>query len=334
MYYLLFIIITLVSILILYNFDYIISKMYYTAPQKVPKKSTTVQKAPTRTLVDNALSSLNKKNSNGNPPKSNIYNKLVNNEYIYYNGNDKRWYSKNPVGKPPIIPNKPKTGLAFGGLFGQGQLPPNPDPSKPHPVTVGGKSVTNALLQFSPGGLALHDGGKTLHASINPKSKDGSKKYDSTRRNRNEIALRGLKDAKTISFNFSSKGSDNLAKKRAGIFFQIKPPGHSGNDAYIRLGVKDGKLASGIGGADTVTLVGPGGKTYSGSDNNKIEVKMNDGKGALYINRDKVHQIGDARKRDINLPVNDSTNFKLGLESKPSSLGGEFSATYTDINIR
>ena len=276
-------------------------------------------KAPTRNQLNNALSKLN-----SGQKKPSTYQSLINKNYLYQKGG--KWYSRNkPAGQPPVRGGgKPNQG---GGKPSKGLISnPNPNPKKKVEVSVGG--VTSpALLQWKNGGLQVSNDGKNINVSINPNSQDGSK-LQGTYRNRNEIALvNNLNKLKTVSFNFSAKNTDNIKQHSTGIFFQLKPTGKGGNNAFIRLGIRDGKIAVGYPNKTPQILKDSSGNTINANGNNKFEFKLNGNSSQLYINGKPV--------TDFKLPPSkaDSTNIKFGLEAVPGTLNDAISGSYQNIDI-
>ena len=298
-------------------------------------------KAPTRNQINNALSKLN-----SGQKKPSTYQSLINKNYLYQQGG--KWYSRNqPSGQPAVKGNQQQGrqqqgnqqqgrqqqgnqqqgNQQQGSRQGRQQLSnPNPNPKKKVEVSVGG-ITSPALLQWKKGGLQVSNNGKNIDASINPNSQDGSK-LQGTYRNRNEIALvNNLNKLNNISFNFSAKNTDNIKQHSTGIFFQLKPTGEGGNNAFIRLGIRDGKIAIGYPNKTPQILKDSSGNTFNANGNNNFQFKLNGNSSQLYINGKPTV--------DFKLPPSkaESTNIKFGLEAVPGTLNDAISGSYKNIDI-
>lgn len=208
-------------------------------------------------------------------------------------------------------------------------LPKAPDPSKPTTFQFGGRTVTG-LLQYrnGPKNFRVSNGGKTLQASINPSSYDGSKKGNTQRRLRNEVAIRNevKKTGQTIGFNFRAQGVNNMNKNKSTIFFQLKPQGSGGNDSLIRLGIKNGFISYGIHGNDTVATNIPA------SQKNAIQVTSKNGRGYLNINGKPITNKA-GKPVSFSLGAANSTQIKFGLEGINDAVHGEVQGSYDNISF-
>lgn len=208
-------------------------------------------------------------------------------------------------------------------------FPKAPNPSKPAKFQFGGRTVTG-MQQYKngPQNFIVSNGGRTLQASINPSSFDGSKPGNSRSRLRNEVAIRDelKKNGQTISFNFRAQGVDNLSKNKSAIFFQLKPQGGGGNDSLIRLGIKNGFISYGIHGNDTVATNIPASKK------NAIQVTSKDGRGYLSINGKPITNKA-GKPISFSLGAANSTQIKFGLEGLPSAVHGEIQGSYDNISF-
>jgi hypothetical protein len=229
---------------------------------------------------------------------------------------------------------KPQGGGGGGGMSSGGGkpiLPSAPQQQKPTSCTFGGKTVKNCLLQYYNGddNFRVTDNGKRLEAKINPSSYDGSKDDKTKNRNRNEIALRDVvqKDGQTISFDFRASGNQNIDKNKSAIFFQLKPEGYGGNDAQIRLAVKDdGTIAYGLYGGDTIST------GVKADKNNNIQIRTDNGRGFLYINGQPV-KTNKGDPMSFSLGSASSTQIKFGLEAVPDQITGDIYGTYDNISF-
>ena len=210
-------------------------------------------------------------------------------------------------------------------------LPHAPQQQKPTSCRFGGKDVKNCLLQYYSGeqNFIVTNDGKNLQARINPSSYDGSKNDKSKNRNRNEIALRNVvkKDGQTISFNFSAQGAQNMDKNKSAVFFQLKPQGHGGNDAQIRLGIKsDGTIGYGLFGGNIQST------GIQANQNNNIQIKTDNGRGYLYINGKQIKR-KDGEPVSFSLGAADDTQIKFGLEAVPGQINGDVYGIYNNIRF-
>ena len=312
---------------------------------------------PNTSFIQNGLKYVTK-----NPQKKvpDAYKPLVDSGYLKKQGNT--WTSNpTPGGKPPAYNNtggrggnqKPPGGGGSGNQKppggggqkppdGRGQKPPGgrggnsilpsaPQQQKPTSCRFGGRDVKNCLLQYYNGdqNFIVTNDGKTLQARINPSSYDGSKDDKSKNRNRNEIALRNVvqKDGQTISFNFTAQGAQNMDKNKSAIFFQLKPEGHGGNDAQIRLGVRsDGTIGYGLFGGEIKST------GVQASNNNNIQIKADGGSGYLYINGQQV-KANNGEPVSFSLGAANSTQIKFGLEAVPGQINGDVYGIYNNISF-
>lgn len=235
-------------------------------------------------------------------------------------------------GKCVNVPNNSGGGggASQNNKGGKSTYPSAPQQQKPTQCKFGGQNVKNCLLQYYDGdkNFIVTNDGKTLKARINPSSYDGSKSDKSKYRNRNEIALRDVlkKNGQTISFDFVANGQQNVDKNKSALFFQLKPEGGGGNDALIRLGIRDGKISYGIHGNDTVPTDIPANQT------NNIQIKAKDGRGYLYINGQQIKNKG-GEPISFSLGAADSTQIKFGLEAVPGQISGDVTGTYDNIQF-
>lgn len=216
--------------------------------------------------------------------------------------------------KPPIKPQP---------------FPAAPNPSKPTTFQFGGRTVVG-LQQYKngPQNFRVGNGGRSLRASINPSSYDGSKPGNTQQRLRNEVAIRNelKKNGQTIGFNFRAQGVNNLNKNKSAIFFQLKPQGSGGNDALIRLGIKNGFISYGIHGNDTVATNIPA------SQKNAIQVTSKDGRGYLNINGKPITNKA-GKPISFSLGAANSTQIKFGLEGLKEAVHGEVQGSYDNISF-
>lgn len=205
-------------------------------------------------------------------------------------------------------------------------FPTAPNPTKPQTVYVAGKPF-KGLLQYKNGQFIANSNGTQFTATIDPKSLDGSKKGDSTSRLRNELAVKNMIGGSgTISFNLKTSGSQNVSDSKSSKstnIFQIKPSGQGGNDAFLRLGVKQGKITYGIDGGNQKPT------DISASVNNKVDIKLNTntGKHDLYINGKLITSF-KASKGDLQ-----DANVKFGAEGFKNETKGRFSSTYSNVSF-
>jgi hypothetical protein len=181
---------------------------------------------------------------------------------------------------------------------------------------VGGSSGP-VLLQYTNSGLKISPDGKSIQASINPKTADGVDGKKGAKQ-RNELSVQQrLKDGKgTISFDMQLGGAVKNTDGEIINTFQLKPP--NSNYASVTLGVKDGKYAVKVGGKNSVTT------NFDANTPIHVNVKVNNGKGELYING--VKQTTSA----FNVPT--SANIKFGLEASGNATG-TVESKYDDIAI-
>lgn len=306
------------------------TKSFLYAQKPPAKKSTTTGggTGPAASLVKNAEKFFNKNPKRiTNPPSA--YKGLVTGGYIKQTGN-KITVNTSPPGQPPV---KGTGGQAPGG---SGNVWNNPNPTKPVRVNIGGKTGVESLLQYKKGegALKVTNNGKNISGTINPSTCDGSKLGCVTRRDRSEIASRGkeLTKVKNVAFVYQATGTENILPNKSGIFYQIKPGGDSGgNDSHIRLAVKDGVVAAGLNGGNTIPLKikDENGKkvTIDARNKNAFEIKINPtGKDSLYVNGQEA--------LTFNMPkVQETTNFKIGFETVKGQLKGDFGGSYTDYTL-
>ena len=302
---------------------------------------------PSTSIVQNGLQFLTShpKISKDKIPK--VYQPLVQQGYLT-NKNGKWTSNPSPSGQPPIVipqqqpkpPKPPKPSNNGGG--GQVQNPPSgsqgvkstypsaPQQQKPTTCQFGGQNVKKCLLQYYNGdqNFIVSNNGTRLQARINQSSYDGSKSDKSQNRLRNEIALQNIlqKDGQNVSFDFSASGTQNIDKTKSAIFFQIKPTGGGGNDALIRLGVRDGKIAYGIGGGNMIPINIPAGQR------NNIQFKMNSGRAYLYINGKQVNN-SSGSPISVSLGNPNDSQLKFGLEGVPEQINGDIVGSYDNIQI-
>jgi hypothetical protein len=209
------------------------------------------------------------------------------------------------------------------------QFPPAPNPTKPVSFKIGGKTVIG-LLQYKngPQNFRVGNDGRSLQASINPSSYDGSKKGKSQHRLRNEVAIRNevKKTGQTIGFNFRAQGVNNLNKNKSAIFFQLKPQGGGGNDSLVRLGIKNGFISYGLHGNDTIATNIPA------SQKNAIQITSKNGRGYLNINGTPItNKAGEPIS--FSLGAANSTQIKFGLEGLNNAVHGEVQGSYDNISF-
>jgi hypothetical protein len=274
--------------------------------------------APTKEELKKALAAYTKNNKSGKVDKNSVYANLVAQGYLYFEGG--KWKTRN---KPSV----PTGGTVTNPKEVYAANPPNTD--KIDNVTIGG-FTTQALLQWNNGALQVSQNGTSISSSINPQSTDGSKEEYSKKRHRNEIALvvpkKEVRDLETISFEFRANGTDNIKQHSTGIFFQLKPSGKGGGNAY-RLGIRDGQLAIGLPYGTAQIVKDSSGKPIDMDASHKFDVKF-DGKGGGTVYVD-----GKPVKPKIKMP-NTETNIKFGLEGLPGTIkGGTVSGQYDNIDI-
>lgn len=208
-------------------------------------------------------------------------------------------------------------------------FPNAPNPKKPTSFQFGGRTVTG-LQQYKNGSknFRVSNNGKSLQASINPSSFDGSKEGNSQRRLRNEVAIRNevKRTGQTISFNFRAQGVNNLNQNKSALFFQLKPQGFGGNDSLIRLGIKNGFISYGLHGNDTVSTNIPA------SQKNAIQVISKDGRGYLNINGKPITN-KNGEPISFSLGAANSTQIKFGLEGLKNAVHGELQGSYDNISF-
>jgi hypothetical protein len=277
--------------------------------------------------LEKAWKAYQKNNKSGKVDKESVYADLVQQGYLQFkNGKWVRYLE--PSGKPHVV-GGPSSG---GGTVTNPKEvyaanPPNAD--RIDNVNIGGYT-TQALLQWNNGALQVSQNGTSISSSINPQSTDGSKEEYSKKRHRNEIALvvpkKEVRDLETISFQFRANGTDNIKQHSAGIFFQLKPSGKGGGNAY-RLGIRDGQLAIGLPYGTAKIVKDSSGKPIDMNASHKFDVKF-DGKGGGTVYVD-----GKPVKPEIKMP-NTETNIKFGLEGLPGTIkGGTVSGQYDNIDI-
>ncbi len=196
---------------------------------------------------------------------------------------------------------------------------PNPNPKKPVKLNIGGTINSPTLLQYTQGGLQISPNGRNIYASIKPNTKDGS--GNNKDRQRNEIAIKDqFKNGKSnISFNLNLASKTNDTNNRIINAFQIKPQGTNSGAAYVQVGVKNGKVAYTVNGKNSIPTNLPA------NTNTKVDIKMNNGQGTLYLNDKKI--------TSFNVYSNNA-NVKFGLEgSGKKHVKDTVSATYNDITI-
>lgn len=306
-------------------------------------KPTTTNTPPSYNRIQNALKAY-QKNTSGNVKPTSAYKDLVDKGYLTFNKQNKTWspnykpQGQPQVQRPPQQRPQPPAPIPTGSgnpthppvqapsnpsLY---NYPPNPDPGPNVPVYIGGYAGVGKL-QYKNGKLIISNNGTQISASINPKSKDGSRKEDSTNRHRNEIAIKAnTNNPHTIQFNLQASGTKNIENNKTGILFQIKPGGRTNeNDAYIRIGAKDGYLALGKFGNDPVLLKDSKGNYIKANEQNAMYIKVNGQNSSLYINGEKVST--------FNIPKSKEASIKFGTEIRPGYLNGKFTGNYDGIYI-
>lgn len=201
------------------------------------------------------------------------------------------------------------------------------------PINIGGYA-TQGLIQSEQGGLRPQMSGNTitgLLASINPDTIDNAhnnnKAYNG--RQRNELALRNAfpSAGDSMSFGINVSGAGNLDGKKSTNIFQIKQAGYTGqNDAFVRIGVKNGQFAVGINGADTkltgIKVPPANGKPTS------IQIQNNGSRQNVIINGKTVATMNMSKSQMKN------ANVKLGIENAGNKTKGTFSAKYSNIKLK
>ncbi len=296
---------------------------------------TTTTTAPTKELLAKALAAYTKNNKSGIVNKDSVYKDLVERGYLQFK--DGKWKPNNkPVGQPAVGSGAQRPSVPPSG-GGSNKNPKNPkevyaanppNADKIDNVTIGG-FTTQALLQWNDGDLQVSQNGTSISSSIDPQSTDGSNEGNSKKRHRNEIALvvpkKEVRDLETISFDFRANGTDNIVQHSTGVFFQLKPSGKGGGNAY-RLGIRDGQLAIGLPYGTAQIVKDSSGKPIDMDKSHKFDVKF-DGKGGGTVYVD-----GKPVKPPIKM-ANTETNIKFGLEGLPGTIEGSVSGQYDNIDI-
>jgi hypothetical protein len=304
------VILTIFTVFVIY---YSISYTNFLYAQSTPPKWTQVQ---------SAIKTLNQKvdgkqrNSSGVLKTTSSYYDIAKQGYIRFDADTKRWVSnptpggkpaadgykpqgaQKPVVKPAVKPvvEHPQSGkgkpIVYGGIK-------SPD-KKPKIISIGG-SQGPVILQYTNGGVKISPDGTNIISSINPSTPDGVGWGD---KQRNEI-----------SFDMYASGA--ISNTDNGIIntFQLKPPGSE--YGAMTIGIKDGKYAIKIGGADSI-------QTDIKADRHvQVDINVKNGKGELYLN-------GVKQSSGFNVPT--SSNIKFGLEGS-DNVNGTILSKYDEITI-
>ena len=193
-------------------------------------------------------------------------------------------------------------------------LPVNYTGSTEH-ITIGGQQQVSTRLQYTNSGVQVSIDGKTINASINSNTPDGSSTSGGTYRIRNEIKLVNLLAKNpTISFTINISGSQNASGMVN--FSQIKSTSSPHPD--LKVGVKNGVIAYGGGQQDSTTL-----SSINASQSIHVTIQVKNSQATLNINSAKI----------ASYTIDPTADIGVGLEGLPGGVQGTISAQYSDYTI-